>query len=167
MRRFGPRGRGHVARPIQVWLQLGMATPLAAGHHSDLVFLKNLEGTITKSDLKLSALILHKATLLAEVPAVRTDVPRSRSDNMPTSLWIMCEASKINPLVADLHRIRRIHSRQFFLNPSFFIIQGNNIACRTMPLAVYLSHTSFLAHNVCRIPTAARFVAYITRCCRN
>ena len=54
---------------------------------SDLVSSKNIKGTITNSDLKLVALILHEATLLMEVPTARMAVPRSRPDNTPTILW--------------------------------------------------------------------------------
>ena len=102
---------------------------------SYLVSLTNLGGNITNSDLELAALVLHEATLLAEVPTARMAAPRSGSDNMPTVLWSMCKALTINLVVAELLCICALHSRQFFLNPSIFITQGNKITWRTMPLA--------------------------------
>ena len=41
----------------------------------DLVSSTNREGTITNSDLELSALVLHEATLLAVVPETRLAAP--------------------------------------------------------------------------------------------
>ena len=51
---------------------------------TNLVSSKNRERTITNSDLELSALIIHKATLLVAVPDVRLAAPFSRSGNTPT-----------------------------------------------------------------------------------
>ena len=88
---------------------------------ADLVSSTNRDGTITNSDLELAALVLHEATLLAAVPEARRAAPRSGSDNTPTVSWSTREASTINPVVADLLRLRALHSRQFFINPSVFL----------------------------------------------
>ena len=68
------------------------------------------EGTITNSDLELAALVLHQATLLAAVPDTRLAAPCSSYDNTPDVSWIMKEASTINMVVADLLRLRALHS---------------------------------------------------------
>ena len=53
----------------------------------------------------------------------------------------------INPVVANLLRICALHSRNFFLNPSFFYhpSQENCMADDASHL-FYLSHTNFLTH---------------------
>ena len=81
---------------------------------------KNPEVTLTNSKLELAALVLHKATLLDTCLEAMMAVPRSVSDNTPTLSWSTRETSTTNPVVADLFRIRALHSRQFFLNPSVF-----------------------------------------------
>ena len=62
----------------------------------------NREGTIANSDLELSALILHEATLIAAGPDARLAAPCSGSDNTWTIFWSTKEASTINPVGADL-----------------------------------------------------------------
>ena len=87
-----------------------------------------MEGTITNSNLELSALVLHEATLLAAVPEARLAAPRSGFDNTPTVSWSTKEASTINMVVADLLCLNALHSRQFFLNPSVFITRASSTA---------------------------------------
>ena len=87
---------------------------------SNLVSSKKREGEITNSDMELSGLVIYEATLLAAEPDASLAAPNSGSDNTPTVSWSTKEASKINPVAADLLRIRTLHSRQFFINPSVF-----------------------------------------------
>ena len=97
---------------------------------TDLFFATNLKGEITKYDLNLATLVLHKATLLATVPEVCMSMPHSGSDNTHTILWSTRMAFTINPVVADLLRIRTLLSRQFSLNLPIFYHpgQGNCMA---------------------------------------
>ena len=91
---------------------------------SNLVSSTNREGTITKPDLELAAIVLHQATLLEAVPESCTADPRSGSDNTPTISWSIMEASMINPVVADLLCICALHSRQFYLDLYIFYHPG-------------------------------------------
>ena len=53
----------------------------------------------------------------------------------------------INPVVADLLRIRALHSRKFFLNPSVFYHPGQeNCMADDASCLFYLSDTDFLTH---------------------
>ena len=53
----------------------------------------------------------------------------------------------INPVVADLLRIRVLHSRKFFLNPSLFNHPGQeNCMADNASRLFYLSDTDFLTH---------------------
>ena len=73
--------------------------------------------------------------------------PRSGSDNTPTVSWSTHEASMINPVVADLLRLRALHSRKFFLNPSVFYHPGQeNCMADDASRLSYLSDTDFLKH---------------------
>ena len=59
----------------------------------------------------------------------------------------MKEASTINPVVADLLRLRALHSRQFFINPSVFYHPGiENRMADDASCLFELSDTSLLAH---------------------
>ena len=91
---------------------------------TSLVSLTNPHGTIANSDLKLAALVLQEATLLEAVPKARTVAPCSGYDNIHTVSCNTCEASMINPVVADLLCIQALHSKKFFLNPSVFYHPG-------------------------------------------
>ena len=106
-----------------------------------------LEGTITNSNLELAALVLHEATLLVVVPEARLSAPCSGSDDTTTVSWSMKEASTINMVVAELLRLRALHSRQFFLNPSIFYHPGiENRMADDASFLFGLSDTSLLAH---------------------
>ena len=125
-----------------VWLDPSRSGRSLVRNHSwppgivnNLVSATNPEGQLTKSDLELAALNLHEATLLTAAPEARMAAPRSGSDNTPTILWSTCEASTINLVVADLLRIRALHSRQFYLNPSVFYHPGSRIARWLISLA--------------------------------
>ena len=114
---------------------------------TSLVSLANPQGTITNSDLELAALVLQETTLLKAVPKACMVAPRSGSDNTLTVSWSMCEASMINPVVADLLRIRALHSRKLFLNPSVFYHMGQeNCMADDASCLFYLSDTEFLTH---------------------
>ena len=57
----------------------------------------------------------------------------------------MCEASMINLVVEDILRIRALHSRKFFLNPSVFYHLGQeNCMADDASRLFYLSETDFL-----------------------
>ena len=73
--------------------------------------------------------------------------PRSGSDNTPTVSWITQEASTTNPMVADLLRIRALHSLQFCFNPSIFYhsVQEDHMVDDASRL-FEISDTPFLAH---------------------
>ena len=105
------------------------------------------KGTIANSDIELAALFLQEATLLKAVPMACMAAPRSDSDNTPTVSWSMCEASMINPAVADLLRIRALHSREFFFNPSVFYYPGQeNCMADDASRLFSLSDIEFLTH---------------------
>ena len=85
-----------------------MAPPLAGRHHRRLRLFLNREGIITNLELKLATLVLHKASVLAEVPEAKLAAPRSGLDKNPTVSWSTKEASIINPVVADLLRLHAL-----------------------------------------------------------
>ena len=89
-----------------------------------LVSGKTPGGTLTNSDLELSDLVLHEATLLDVCPDANMAAPRSGLDNTPTVSCITRVAYNINPVIADLLYIRMLHLRQFFLKPSVFYHPG-------------------------------------------
>ena len=85
---------------------------------SDLVSWDNPNGRITNSDLELAALVLQEAVF----PLVCRDwawhAPITGSDNTPTVSWTFKESATINPVVADLLRIRSIINRNAAITPS-------------------------------------------------
>ena len=98
--------------------------PWPADIRADLVSFENPRGRITNSDLELAALVLQEATF----PFVSKDAawraPSTGSDNTPTVAWSFRESSTVNPVVADLLRIRSLVNRQFCLTPSVFYHPG-------------------------------------------
>ena len=72
---------------------------------ANLVSLTNPQGTITNSDLEISALVLQEGTLLKTVPKASMAAPRSGSDNTQPVSWSTNEASMINPVDAYFLRI--------------------------------------------------------------
>ena len=75
---------------------------------------------ITNYEMELSAFLIHKATLLAEVPDARLETHHSGSDNSLAVSWSTKDASTINPVVVDLFCIHALHLSQLFINPSIF-----------------------------------------------
>ena len=75
---------------------------------ADLVSSNNPQGRIANSDLELAALVFQDAIF----PFVRTNPtwwdPFTGSNNSPTVAWMFREASTINPVVADLLRLRSL-----------------------------------------------------------
>ena len=112
----------------------------------------NPQGTITNSNLKLAALVLQEAAFLKAVHKTRMAAPRSGSDNTLTVSWSTHEAFMINPVVADLLRICALHSKDFFLNPSVFIIQVNKTAWPKM-LPVYFIYLTLTFLPICLFST--------------
>ena len=98
--------------PAQMGHNLVWRNPWPPDIMAYLVSSINLKGTITNSDLDLTALVIHKATLPEAVLEVRMAAPYSGSDNTPTVSWIICEALVINPVVADLFHICAFHLRK-------------------------------------------------------
>ena len=73
--------------------------------------------------------------------------PHSGSENTHTLSWSKREASIINPVVADLLRIRALHSINFFPTPSVFDHPGQeNCIADDASRLFYLSDTQFLTH---------------------
>ena len=77
---------------------------------STLISDRNPDRTLTNSNLELSSLVLYKINLLDVCPEAKMAAPCSRLDNTPTVSWSTWETSTTNPVVADLRRIRAIHS---------------------------------------------------------
>ena len=77
---------------------------------TNIVSSTNREGEMTNSD---SDLVLHEAILLSAESEARMAAPIYGSDNTLTVSWSTREASTIQPVVAELIRIRVLHSRQF------------------------------------------------------
>ena len=91
---------------------------------NNLILAINPEGQLTNSNLEITALILHKATLPTAVPEERMAAPRSGSDNTPTVSGSTRKDFMINLVVDDLLCIHTHYSRQFFLNPPVFYHLG-------------------------------------------
>ena len=143
----GLGGGGVWLDPSRLGKDLVWRHPWPADIIADLVSSMNSEGTIKNSDLEFATLVLHEATLPAAVPEARLAATRSGSDNTPTVSWSTKEASTINPVVADLLRLRTLHSRQFFINTSVFYHPGiDNCMADDASRLFELSDTSLLAH---------------------
>ena len=95
--------------------------PLSVDITNNFVFENNPGGTITNYNIKISTLILRKATLMSEIPKAVMASPLSGSENTPTVSWSTREVSTIDLVVVDLLRICALHSIQFFLKPSIFL----------------------------------------------
>ena len=114
---------------------------------ASLVSSTNPQDTIANSDLKLAALVLQEAILLEAVPKASMTAPCSCSDNTPTFFWSTHEASMINSVVADLLRIRALHSRKFFFNPSvFYHTNQENCMADDASRLFCLSDIDFITH---------------------
>ena len=84
----------------------------------DLVSWSNPGGRITNSDLELAALILQESVFPLVCSKWHWHAPITGSDSTPTVSWSFKEASTINPVVADLLRIRSIINRNACITPS-------------------------------------------------
>ena len=84
---------------------------------ADLVSTDNSHGCIKNSDLELAALVLQEATFtfVSTNPACRASF--TGINNTPTVAWALREASKVNPVVADLLRLRSFANRQLKITP--------------------------------------------------
>ena len=99
--------------------------------------LTNPHGAIANSELELATLVLHESTILEAVPKACMAVPRSGSDNKPTVPWSTRKALMIDLVVADLLRIRALHSI-FFLTSSIFTTRAKKNACQMMLPACFI-----------------------------
>ena len=157
-----PRAAGMWLNPSSSSYSLVCRHPCLPDIIYDLFLVTNPVVNLTNSNLELATLVLHEATLFAEVPAACMAAPRSGSDNTPTVSWSMREASTITLVIAGLLRICVLHSRQFFLNPSIFYHPGQeNFMSDDASCHFDLPDTSFLAHmsvayphplSLCQIP---------------
>ena len=84
---------------------------------ADLVSSDNPQGRIKSSDLELAALVLQEAifTFVSTNPTWRG--PFTGSNTTPTVTWAFREASAVNPVVADLLRLRSLVNHQFNITP--------------------------------------------------
>ena len=143
-----------------VWLDPSHLGKDLVWHHpwlsdiiAKLVSSTNRERTITNYNLELVALFLHKATLLAAVTDARLAAPHSGSKNTPTASWSTKESLTINPVVGDLLRLRALHLRQFFINPSVFYHPGvKNLMVDEDSCLFDLSDTALLDHMSAAYP---------------
>ena len=127
---------------------------------------KNPGGTLTNSNLKLGALILHDATLLNVCPEVNMDAPRSGLDNTPTVSCSTWEASAMNLVVADLLCMQALHSQIVLSIPLSSTTQARRIAWRMTYLNFYYLKPRFL--HTCLPPTSSRnFRCNSAPCFRN
>ena len=92
---------------------------------TDLISLDNPKGWITNSDLELAALVLHKDTFPDICGSSNWRAPLTGSNNTPTVSWTSKEASTINPVVANLIRIRSIVNTNSAITPAIFYHPGH------------------------------------------
>ena len=92
---------------------------------ADLVSWENPQGRITNSDLELAALVLHEACFPSVCVSPHWHAPATGSDNTPTVSWAFKESSTINPVVAELLRIRSEQNRLSKITPSVFYHPGS------------------------------------------
>ena len=134
---------------------------------ANLVSSTNREGTITNSDLELSALVLHKATLLATVPGSRLAAPRPVLDKTTTVSRSTKEASTINPVVGPTYH-RYLPSKNLYpLNPEesdifYFLLIGTKRPKRPkLQRAVSLSYQLHAIKCIPRDNTTLAFLFII------
>ena len=89
-----------------------------------LVSTDNPHGRITNSYLELAALVLQEATFTFVGANPEWRAPFTGSDNTPTVNWTFREASTVNPVIADLLRLRSLVNRQFKITLSVFYHPG-------------------------------------------
>ena len=73
-----------------------------------LVLENNPGGTITKLDLELNSLIIHKTKLITAIPKVVAVVPHSGSENTPTISWSMQYILTIKLVIAKLLNVHML-----------------------------------------------------------
>ena len=102
----------------------------------------NTAGGNTNSDLELAALVLQVSYFPIISPCPNWHVPLMGSNNTPTVSWCFRKASTVNPIVANLLRIRAETNGGALLTPSVFYQPG--------PLKImvdYASHRFDLLDN--------------------
>ena len=161
-----------IVRAGGVWLNpSGSGTSLVWRHSwlpniiKAIISDRNPEGTLTNSDLKLSALVFHEATLLEAFPEATMTAPHSVLDNMPSVPWVTREALAIRSVVTDLHP--RAPLTTVFLTLWYSITQDWKIAWQ-------MTHISSLVYMTprflptCPPPTCSpTFCGNSDPCCRN
>ena len=91
---------------------------------ADLVTWENPTRGITNSDLELSALLLQESLFHLACSRHAWHAPSTGSVNTPTVNWCFREASTVNPVVADLLRVRAELNSRALLTPSIFYHPG-------------------------------------------
>ena len=86
----------------------------------DLVSFTKLDSWITNSDLKLSAFVLHKATLHAVCSSPYWRAPNIGRNNTPIAAWIFKDVANINPAVVNLLHICSIVHNNTSIIPAIF-----------------------------------------------
>ena len=137
-----------------MWLKITRSGKIIMWNHpcpyditDSLVLETNSWGTLSNYNLDLSAIIIHKSTLLAALHEAIMTAPRSISDNTPNISWINWESYTINPVVVDLLHTHELSSRQFLLNPLvFYHYRQGNLRADDASFLFILPNTSFLSH---------------------
>ena len=91
---------------------------------ADMVTWENPTGGIKYSDLELAALLLQESCSPLACSRHAWHAPLTGSNNTPTVSWCFREASTVNPVVADLLRIRSEMNSRALLTPSVFYHPG-------------------------------------------
>ena len=113
---------------------------------ADLVSFTNPAGRITNSDLELAALVLHESTFPTVCKSAAWRAPLTGSDNTPTVAWTFKEAATINPVVANLLRIRSIANSNSSISPAVFYHPGHlNTMADDASRLFQLTNPSFLS----------------------
>ena len=113
---------------------------------ADLVSFANPSGRITNSDLELAALVLHEATFPTICNSTAWRAPLTGSDNTPTVAWTFKEVATINPVVANLLRIRSIVNSNSSITPVVFYHPGHlNTMADDASRLFQLTNQSFLS----------------------
>ena len=91
---------------------------------ADLVISDNPQRQIINSDIELAALVLQEAKFPFVSANPTWQDPFTGSDNTPTADWTFREASTVNPVVADLLRLRSLVHCHLNISSSVFYHPG-------------------------------------------
>ena len=91
---------------------------------ADLVSTNNPHGRIINYDLELVVLVLQESTFPFIIANPEWWAPFAGSNNTPNVAWTFWETSTVNPVVANLLRLRSLVNLQFNITPSVFYRPG-------------------------------------------